>query len=182
MMNKEWQVIIAGEGGQGQLFIASLLGEAALKDGQNAAQTATYGIASRGGFTKAEVVISSSEIWYPAVTEPDLILALSSEAVDKYLTDLKSDCLLIYDSDKYRQNITRQNVKGFPLTTIAKKLAEETGKKAMVNVVGLGAILGLTKIVTWESLEKVFHDKFSSTDIINLNLKALQSGIACCND
>lgn len=182
MMNKEWQVVIAGEGGQGQLFIASLLGGAALEEGKNVAQTASYGISSRGGFTKAEVVISPSEIWYPAVIEPNVILALSSEAVDKYLPDLSSDCLLIYDADKHEQSITSKNVKGFSLTTTAKKLAEETGQRVMVNVIGLGAILGLTKIVAWESLEKVIKAKFPSADIVNSNLDALRSGMACCDD
>ncbi len=178
-MNKEWQVVIAGEGGQGQLFIANLLGEAALEDGKNAAQTASYGIASRGGFTKAEVVISSFEIWYPAVTEPNIILALSGEAVDKYLPDLNRDCLLVYDLDMYGQEIIRENVRSISLTTMANKLAEETGKRAMVNVIGLGAILGLTRLVTWDSLEKVIKKKFSSADIVSLNLKALQYGMAC---
>lgn len=181
MVSREWQVIIAGEGGQGQLFIAMLLGETAIKEGNNAAQTASYGIASRGGFTKAEVVISSSEILYPAVTKPNVILALSAEAVEKYLSELTPDCLLIYDLDIYRENIEQKNVRGLPLTTTAKKLAEETGKKAMVNIIGLGAIIGLTKIVTWEAIEKVLKEEFSPEQS-NLNLNALQYGIACCNN
>lgn len=182
MMSKEWQVIIAGEGGQGQLFIASLLGGAALEEGKNVAQTASYGISSRGGFTKAEVVISPTKIWYPAVIEPNVILALSGEAVEKYLVDLSPDCLLVYDSDKYEQDLAHNNLKGFALTTMADKLAKETGKKAMVNVIGLGAILELTKMVAWGSLEKVIRRKFPVADIVDLNLQALQVGAACCKD
>jgi 2-oxoglutarate ferredoxin oxidoreductase subunit gamma len=53
-MKENWQVVLAGEGGQGLVVAGVLLGEAALLDGKNVAQTAAYGIASRGGLTRAK--------------------------------------------------------------------------------------------------------------------------------
>ncbi len=47
-------------------------------------QTQSYGIASRGGFSLAEVIIDQEEIIYQQVQEPDIILTLTEEALEKY--------------------------------------------------------------------------------------------------
>ena len=50
------EVILAGSGGQGLILSGILLAEAAMNEGRNVVQTQSYGIASRGGLSLAEVI------------------------------------------------------------------------------------------------------------------------------
>ncbi len=179
-MNREtWQVTLAGEGGQGLLFMGMLLGETALKEGKNATQTASYGIASRGGFSKADVVVSTGEIWYPGVTKADLILVLSGEAMEKYQHHIPPDCLFVYDSDVCSgANITSAHhelIHPLPLTSSATALAQKRSKKVLVNMVSLGAVVELTGIVSHQGLKDIFKTKFSAA-LLQYNLEAVHCG------
>ena len=77
------EFILAGTGGQGLILAGILLAEAAILDGRNVVQTQSYGIASRGGLSQAEVIIDDEEIIFQQVRKPDCILALTEEATTK---------------------------------------------------------------------------------------------------
>ncbi|MEW6425667.1 MAG: 2-oxoacid:acceptor oxidoreductase family protein [Bacillota bacterium] len=172
----KWQVVLAGEGGQGLIVAGILLAEAAsLCEGKNAAQTQSYGIATRGGFTKSEVVISTQEIVYPGVEEPDLVLALTPEAYALYARSLPPEAVLIYDTSLINADQlekSRARAFGFPFTDTAREL----GRAGAANLVSLGAIVALTGIVGAESLEKTIRRRFSGA-AAELNLNAYRRGL-----
>ncbi|MGM0689111.1 MAG: 2-oxoacid:acceptor oxidoreductase family protein [Bacillota bacterium] len=174
--NKEWQVILAGEGGQGLVFIGALLGEAAVLDGKYASQSASYTIASRGGFTKADVIISDIEISFPEVTEPDVVLALSAGSLEKYRDSLPPESLLIYDA-ALNGGAAGINRISLPLSAKVREAAAN-GWKAPLNLVGLGAVVGYVDIVSWDAFRKVLEKKFPSSAIVEANWNALQAGAA----
>ncbi len=176
MSKKEWQVILAGEGGQGLVFIGALLGEAALVDGKNASQSASYTIASRGGFIKADVVVNEGEISFPEVTEADIILALSAGSLAKYKDKLEPDTILIYDS-ALEGGPEGKNCYGLPLSVAVREAAAE-GIKMPLNLVGLGAVLELADVVTWDAFKKALENKFPKPEIVRSNWDALQAGAA----
>ena len=176
MLKKEWQVILAGEGGQGLVFIGALLGEAAVLDGKYASQSASYTIASRGGFTKADVVISDAEISFPEVTEPDVVLALSAASLERYRDTMQPGSLLIYDAT-LDGGAAGTNRISLPLSTTVREAAAN-GWKAPLNLVGLGAVIGSVDIVSWDAFRKVLENKFPSSAIVEANWKALQAGAA----
>ena len=92
------EIRIAGLGGQGVVLAGQILGKAAVYQGFNAVQTQSYGAEARGSAAKSEVIISDKHVWYPYVRKCDVLVALSQEALDKYLKDLKKDGILIVDS------------------------------------------------------------------------------------
>jgi 2-oxoglutarate ferredoxin oxidoreductase subunit gamma len=176
----EWQLILAGEGGQGLVFIGALLGEAAVLDGKQASQMASYTIASRGGFTKAEVVVSNEEITFPGVTEPDLVLALSSEALARYQGSLSTRSILVYDS--CLNGVRENDSKSVPLPfSKAVHDAAKKGDRISLNLVALGAIQGLLNIVSPQALQKALLERFPLEEVVNLSLKAFQIGIDLAN-
>ena len=94
------EVRIAGFGGQGVIMAGVIIGKAAsLFDNKNAVQTQSYGPEARGGASRTEVVIDDDEIDYPKVTSPDILVAMSHEALIKYMGDLKDEGVLIIDPD-----------------------------------------------------------------------------------
>lgn len=176
-LKSTWQVVLAGEGGQGLIVAGILLAEAAsLCEGKNAAQTQSYGIATRGGFTKSEVVISTQEIVYPGVEEPDLVLALTPEAYELYARSLPPETVLVYDTsliDAAEMPASTARAHGFPFTDTAREL----GRVGAANLVSLGAVVALTGIVGAESLEKTIRRRFSG-GAAEINLNAYRRGLA----
>ena len=75
---------LSGSGGQGVILIGIILAEAAIDMGKNAIQSQAYGPEARGGSSKSEVIISDDEIYFTKVNKPNLFLALTQDAYDKY--------------------------------------------------------------------------------------------------
>lgn len=173
-MGQSWQVVIGGEGGQGLVVAGVLLGEAALRDGKQAAQTASYGIASRGGFTKSEVVVDDYEIQYPAVDKPNLVLVLTEEALQKYYGKIPEDCIMIYDNSFVEGKYEGDNLLGLPLAKKVREEKMENNVNLPLNVVSLGAMLEKSGIVSRDALEQVLVNRFAKK--ADLNKKAVEIG------
>ena len=94
------QLRLSGSGGQGVITAAIIFAEAAVSEGKQAVQSQSYGPEARGGASKAEVIISDNPIYHPKVINPDIVLAMTQQAADKYYGDLdKDNGLLIVDED-----------------------------------------------------------------------------------
>lgn len=171
-LRQTWQVILAGAGGQGLVLGGVLLGEAAsLFAGRNALQTQSYGIASRGGFSRSEVVISEGEIVYPGVIEPDVVMALTSEALEMYEREAREGTLIVTDD---AISASGSRAKGFPLVKTARGL----GNPGVQNLVGLGVILALTDMIPPEAMVQAIEARFAGKpSSINLNLSAFRAGL-----
>jgi 2-oxoglutarate ferredoxin oxidoreductase subunit gamma len=167
-----FEVRLAGAGGQGMILAGLILAEAAaIYDGKNAVQTQSYGPEARGGASGSEVVISASQIHYPKVMTPDVLLALSQEACDKFFYNLKPDGLLIVDSG-FVERVPSSRAIVLPITEMAQ---EATGRAITANIVALGLIGGLTDIVSREALEKAVSARVPK-GTIELNLDAVATG------
>ena len=92
-MKGTWEIVLSGVGGQGLLSIGNLLGEAAsIFGGKKATMTASYGVETRGTFTKSDVIISDEEIDFPEVLNPDIVLCLAQVSYDRYRNTEKHSC------------------------------------------------------------------------------------------
>lgn len=88
---------IAGSGGQGVILCSIILADAALAMGKAAAQSQSYGPEARGGTCKAEVVISDGPIDFPKVEDSDFLLALTQDALGKYIRQARPGSVVMYD-------------------------------------------------------------------------------------
>lgn len=166
------EIRLAGEGGQGMILAGIILAEAAtIFDTKNAVQTQSYGPESRGGASKAEVIISPGEIDYPEVILADVLVAMSQEACDKYASNLKKEGLLIVDAEKVGR-VPVSHAYRIPITRLA---VEATGKAITANVVALGVLVGLTGIVSHPAIEKAVLAR-APKGTEDLNLAALHAG------
>ena len=170
-MTERCEIRLAGTGGQGVILAGILLAEAAIRDGKNAVQSQSYGPEARGGASRAEVVISGEEIHYPKVLQPDVTLCMSQEACDRYGRQMRKDGLLILDACHVTRAPTTKAIR-VPLTSVAQ---EVVGREIVANVVGLGVLVGLTKIVSRKSLEAAVRER-APRGTEEINLKALAAG------
>lgn len=167
-----YEIRLSGSGGQGLITAGMILGEAAsLFDNKFVVQTQSYGPEARGGACKAELIISDKKINYPKPLKADILLILSQPAYDKYINDLKKDSVVIIDSSivQYKKG---SGIYPIPITRLA---VEKVGLKVTANVVALGIISSLTKVVSFKALERaLFYRIPPGTE--EINKKALSLG------
>lgn len=145
------EVRLSGSGGQGLILAGIILAEAAIADGREAVQSQSYGPEARGGSSKSEVIISNNRIHYPKVAAPDLLLAMTQEALDKYGADLKAEGILVVDTTFVREvPAAYKQVHAVPITQLAR---EKCGRELFANIVALGTIAKLTGSVSFPALE-----------------------------
>ncbi len=165
------ELILAGSGGQGLVLSGIMLAEAAIAEGRNAVQTQSYGIATRGGLSLAEVIVDDEEILFQQVRTPDCVLALTEEALRKYEAWGGRGVPVLYDST-LAQERSGESFIGFPFT----RLAADLGNVGSVNVLALGALIAYTGVVAPATLEQLLRARFAG-EVASDNLRALAAGV-----
>lgn len=145
------QIQLSGSGGQGLILAGIILATAAIEDKRYVVQTQSYGPEARGGTSRAEVIIGSELIDYPHVQKPDILLALTQEACNKFVPAVSPNGLVIVDSllVDFVPNATSK-VFHVPIIETAKY---NLGKELAANIVALGALNEATGLVSWDALE-----------------------------
>ncbi len=169
---ERYEVRLSGSGGQGLLLAGIILAEGAINDGKNSVQTQSYGPEARGGASKSEVIISSESIDFPKVRNCDILLALTQKSYEQYSEGLKDDGILIIDDSVTVEVTGNKKLYSVPILDTAVK---ELSKPMVTNIVALGAIVEITRVITKESLEKAVLERVpKGTE--ELNKKALSMG------
>ncbi len=165
---------LAGEGGQGLMTAAIILaGAAAEHTDLNTVQTQSYGPESRGGSSKADVVISDEDIDYPEVHAPDFIVVMAQEACDKFASTIAPGGTVIVDSNHVRSVPELEaRVISYPIS----KKAVELGREIVANIVALGLLTGVSGVVPPDAVLKSLLSRVpKGTEA--LNTKAFQAGL-----
>lgn len=169
------EIRIAGFGGQGIVLAGVVLGSAAsVFGGKHSSQTQSYGPEARGGACQSEVVISNAPVDYPMAIELETLVAMSQEAMDRYVGDLKPGGTLIVDQDLV-QSLPEEGdyqIHRIPATAVADR---ELGRRIVANMVMLGAAVAITKAVSPEELEQAVR-MMVPPGTEELNLKAIRQG------
>lgn len=168
------EIRIAGFGGQGVILSAMIIGKAAsIYEGGHATLTQSFGPEARGGASSAQVVLSERPIHYPYVTAPDILVVMSQEAYGRFALELRDGGILIVEEDMVRISQLRPGIRvyGVPAT----RLAEELGKRMVLNVVMVGAFAAITGLITSEALRQAVADSVPPATR-DLNLRAFDKG------
>jgi 2-oxoglutarate ferredoxin oxidoreductase subunit gamma len=185
-MEKRTEIRLAGEGGQGMILAGIILAEAAaIYDGKQVTQTQSYGPEARGGASRSEVVISNVEIDHPEVLSADVVVALSQEAYKKFAKTVRPGGLLIVDEDRViiPEPANAPKGSGLPVGLMTVRIPivylaqETTGRAITANTVALGALVGLTDVVSRQAIEKAVTAR-APKGTEEMNRKALEAGFA----
>lgn len=169
------EITFAGFGGQGIVKAALLLAQAAgLYENKQVAQTQSYGPEARGGACKSEVVLSSEEIAYIKTRDLDALVVMSQPAMDQYQNRVVPDrTVVIYDSTLVETIPPEFN---HTVGVGATRMAEESfGRALFANIIMLGALSGVTGIVTLDALSRALEGNVPSKTL-ETNREALKSG------
>jgi 2-oxoglutarate ferredoxin oxidoreductase subunit gamma len=168
------EIRIAGFGGQGVILSAMVVGKAAsIFEGGYATLTQSFGPEARGGASSAQVILSKEPVLYPYVANPDILVVMSQEAYTKFTPDLKENGILIVEEDMVRISGVPSGIRiyGVPAT----RLAEELGRRMVLNIVMVGFFAAVTGLLTPDSLRRAVADSVPPATR-ELNLRAFDKG------
>jgi 2-oxoglutarate ferredoxin oxidoreductase subunit gamma len=168
------EIRIAGFGGQGVILAAAVIGKAtAIFEGGYATMTQAFGPEARGGSSSAQVILSSEPILYPYVTQPDILVVMSQEAYTRFSPQLKPGGILITEQELVNIDRLPTGIRVFGVP--ATRLAEELGRKMVLNIVMVGFFGAVTNLVDRESLREAVADSVPPA-FRELNLRAFDKG------
>ena len=169
------EIRIAGFGGQGVILSAIVLGKAAsIFQGAFATMTQNFGPEARGGACSAQLVLSDSPILYPYVTHPDIMVVMSQEAYVRFGSELKEGGIMIVEQDLVRVSDLGKEIQVYSVP--ATRIAEELGKRMVLNSVMVGFFTAVTKLLDADAVRKAVADSVPPSSR-ELNLKAFEKGL-----
>ena len=143
----------SGAGGQGLIQAARILAEAAaIYDNMNAAESCSYGPEARGAASRAEIIISDEAIDCPRVEQIDVLMALTQEAYDKHIHDLKPKGIIVTDSD-VEIDSRCDGMVHYSESLIAAS-ESRLNKPSMVNILALGYLSEICDVLDKRSIAK----------------------------
>jgi indolepyruvate ferredoxin oxidoreductase, beta subunit len=183
-------ILLAGVGGQGILSIASILGEAALRENLFLKQAETHGMSQRGGAVVSHFRISDEEIASDLIAKGSAEIILSVEPMEalRYLPFLSKTGYLVTNITPFENIANYPNIEdilneikkqAYFIAIDADKIAKEIGNHRASNVVMLGAATPFIQISPdkiEDGIVHIFNKK--GEDIVELNLKAFRAGRA----
>ena len=169
-------VVMAGFGGQGLMFIGKLLAYCAMQRGLHVTWIPSYGPEMRGGTANCTVVISDEPIGSPVITSPESIIIMNNPSLEAFEKGLRDGGLLFVNSSLVTQEVKRKDVE--LISVPANDLAVEVGEKRAANMVMLGAYVARTGIVTKEDIANGLREFFGGKiELLDVNMRAFEKGM-----
>jgi 2-oxoglutarate ferredoxin oxidoreductase subunit gamma len=169
------EIRVGGLGGQGVILCGMIIGKAAsIFDGKHATLIQAFGPEARGSACSAQVSVADEAIGYPYVKNPDVLIVMSPDAYTQFAPQLKPGGVLLYENELIKvDDRLPVGVKAFGIP--ATRLAEELGRRLVLNIVMTGFFTGVTGLVSSEAVEKAVKTSVPrGTE--DLNLRAFRKG------
>ncbi|NOX34011.1 MAG: 2-oxoacid:ferredoxin oxidoreductase subunit gamma [Deltaproteobacteria bacterium] len=169
------RLVFSGSGGQGVITAAIILAKAAaIFENKNAIQSQSYGAAARGGSTRSDIIIDDSELYFPKVIQPNILVSLTQESYNKFSPIIRPGGLLLVDS-KYVTIGKKVDAKHIALPMF-NTIMEKIGKPIVFNICMLGTLIGISELIKPESIIRVLETTIPE-DFMEMNEKALELGL-----
>jgi 2-oxoglutarate ferredoxin oxidoreductase subunit gamma len=134
------EILISGFGGQGVVRMGQILGLCAIKQGHRVTMLKSHGTETRGGYVRAQVVISPTYVDSPVVENADVFVAFSAPAYTRFFEACRGK--ILYDPEmvvEIRAEAPERHL-AVPATALSK---ERFNNVLFANMIMLGALTRL---------------------------------------
>ncbi len=186
-------ILIAGVGGQGNLFASALLAKSAIRRGYRVLATETIGAAQRGGSVVSHLRVADQTLYSPLIPDGQADYLVGFEPIEllRQVRKLKQDGIYIMNSrpvltvgctmglDRYPtlseiiSALDEMNLKGYMIN--ATEAADEIGDPVLMNMVMIGALCAVSEFYKLDEIKTIVAEG-SRKSLIEANLDALETG------
>lgn len=143
-MKVRTEILASGFGGQGVVRLGQIFGLAGVDQNFRVTMLKSHGTEQRGGYVRAQVVLSTEPIDTPRVENPDFFCALSSAAYKSFIGLVKEGIVFYDPSSVVIDEAEKKKVPHYAVA--ARDLAiEKFGRPIFSNTIMIGA---MTKKIT----------------------------------
>lgn len=173
-MSKE--LIIAGFGGQGILFLGKCLAYGGLLADKEVSWLPSYGPEMRGGTANCHVIVSDEPVGSPIIVNPNLLIVMNKPSLEKFENDVLYNGIIIVDSSLVDRKVKREDVKAFYIP--ATQMASDNNFAKLANMIILGKLIKESGILTYDELKEGIKKSVptSKPELFELNMKAVNLG------
>ena len=136
---KTTQILFAGFGGQGILFSGKFLAYKGLLEDVQVSWLPSYGPEMRGGTANCSVILSDTPVGSPIITDPDVLVAMNTPSLTKYMDTVVPGGQIYVDSSLIDVKVEREDVEVFYIP--ATQMAKEEGIGTLANMIIVGHLL-----------------------------------------
>jgi indolepyruvate ferredoxin oxidoreductase beta subunit len=190
---KTRRIVCVGVGGQGNLLVSRLLGEAAISAGIPAVLGETHGMAQRGGIVESAVLMGN--VKSPVVSEGEADILVGFEPVEtlRALGKCNKESLVITNTHPLPPFTVSIGRGSYPpvdeildlmgarvkriIALDGNALAAKAGNPLSLNMVMLGALMGSHEIPISMTVMKGTITASTHKDFLEYNLKAFDLGM-----
>ena len=170
------KLFFAGSGGQGVLTMGQMVTYAAMYADMNATWLPSYGPEMRGGTANCTVVISPDKpVSCPLIYEADNVVVMNLPSLTKFESLVKPGGNLFINSTLIDQKASRDDINVYYVD--AGGIALQLGNARTANVVMLGAVVEVSKVVPVEMIYKIMEKTFSGRKaaLLDINKQAFHA-------
>ena len=170
------QILIAGFGGQGVLFMGKFLAYKGLVEDRQVSWLPSYGPEMRGGTANCSVILSDEPVGSPIVSNPDILIAMNLPSLDKYADAVVPGGKIFIDSTLIERKVKRTDVEVYYIP--ATGLAAEQDMPTLANMMILGKTMRECPGIGFDNVEATLKKVISQKhqDMLGYNMKAIEIG------
>lgn len=173
---KTTQILIAGFGGQGILFSGKFLAYKGLIEDIQVSWLPSYGPEMRGGTANCNVILSDTPVGSPIITVPDVLIAMNTPSLEKYVNTVAPGGQIYIDSSLVATKVERTDVEVFYIP--ATQMAKDEGIGTLANMIIVGHLLENNPELSFDGTDAVVEKLVPAKKaaLKELNMKALNLG------
>jgi indolepyruvate ferredoxin oxidoreductase beta subunit len=190
---KEFNILIAGVGGQGVILMSELLGDAAIRDVLNVRGSEVLGMAVRGG-PVVSMIRLGDDVYGPLIPagKGDILVGMEPTEALRNIGYMSESSLIILNTQKVVPYTVFIGESGYPdleevvellnrnsgklVRLDANQIAREAGNLLTTNIAMLGALFSSGKLpIKVETIKESIQDRFSGEAAL-IDLKAFDLG------
>lgn len=172
---KTTEILFAGFGGQGILFSGKFIAYKGLLEDVQVSWLPSYGPEMRGGTANCSVILSDDPVGSPIITAPDVLVAMNTPSLTKYVDAVVPGGQIYVDSSLIDVKVERTDVKVFYIP--ATQMAKEEGIGSLANMIIVGHLLENHPELSFDGaqavVEKLVPPKKEAMKALNMKALAL---------
>lgn len=173
-----YEIVLAGFGGQGVLFAGKVIAYAGLMDGKEVSWLPSYGPEMRGGTANCSVCVSDEPIGSPLILDPAILMALNTPSFEKFIDTVQPGGKAFVDSSMVDATTDRTDIDVYYVP--ATQLASDNGMNGMANIILLGKMMKETGMFDLEQIEAGLKKTIPprKANLLEANINAIKLGMS----
>ncbi len=175
---ENFNILLAGFGGQGILFAGKVMAYAGLIEEKEISWLPSYGPEMRGGTANCSVCISKEPIGSPLVLSPNVLGVMNGPSYEKFIDTVEPGGIVVIDSSLISQKCERTDVSAFYVDATA--LADEKDLHGLANMIVLGKIIKESAFASLDAVKKSLTKCVppKKAQLMESNIRAIELGMS----